>query len=208
MPKEGTDMSASTPSDPLRTRASLLSRVRDMDNAESWGEFFRRYQGLIRRLALRAGLSEAEADDVLQETMVCLTKQLPDFRYDPAKGSFKGWLARIVQRRVVDQFRKRAQQASLDSSSLDQLAAETATRHDAAWEEEWERHLLNEASARARAASSPLQFQMFDLYALQGVKLAEVKRLLKVNAPQVYMAKLRVGAIFRREVKALRAELE
>jgi RNA polymerase sigma factor (sigma-70 family) len=205
--KKEADMSA-VPSDPLLTRASLLSRVRDPGNELSWGEFFARYRPLIRRLALRAGLSDSEADDVLQDTMVCLAKQLPDFRYDPKQGSFKGWLARIVQRRVVDQFRKRPQQAPVDAPTLDHLAAETATRHDAAWEEEWERHLLVEATARTRAVVSSLQFQMFDLYALQGVKMADVKRLLNVNAPQVYMAKLRVGSIFRKEIKALRAELE
>jgi RNA polymerase sigma factor (sigma-70 family) len=207
VPKKETDMSA-VPSDPLLTRASLLSRVRDPDNEQGWSEFFSRYRPLIRRLALRAGLSEPEADDVLQETMVCLAKQLPDFRYDPRQGSFKGWLARIVQRRVVDQFRKRPRQTPLEASALDHLAVETATRHDAAWEEEWERHLLAEATARTRGAVSSLQFQMFDLYALQGVKMADVKRLLNVNAPQVYMAKLRVGGIFRKEIKALRAELE
>src|SRR5262245_13931167 len=130
MPKKEADMSA-VPSDPLLTRASLLSRVRDPDNEQGWGEFFSRYRPLIRRLALRAGLSGPEADDLLQETMVCLARQLPDFRYDPKQGSFKGWLARIVQRRVVDQFRKRPQQTPLDASVLDHLAAETATRHDA-----------------------------------------------------------------------------
>jgi hypothetical protein len=35
-----------------------------------------------------------------------------------------------------------------------------------------------------------------------------VKRLLNVNAPQVYMAKLRVGSIFRKKIKASRAELQ
>jgi RNA polymerase sigma factor (sigma-70 family) len=208
MPKKAETMSVASPSESPRTRASLLSRVRDPGNEQSWREFFGRYQPLIRRIALRAGLTEAEADDALQETMLSLAKQLPEFHYDPSKGSFKGWLARITQRRVADQFRKRKQTVLLDVDGMDSAAADFATWPDAAWDEEWERYLLSEAAARTRAAVAPLQFQMFDLYALQNVRLPEVKRLLNVTAPQVYMAKLRVGAVFRRELKDLRSEME
>jgi RNA polymerase sigma-70 factor (ECF subfamily) len=43
-------------------------------------------------------------------------KKMPGFRYDPAIGSFKGWLLQIARRRIVDQFRKRTSR-SLDDGS-------------------------------------------------------------------------------------------
>lgn len=191
--------------DSLATRATLLSRVRDLGNDAGWSEFFDKYRDLIRRLALRSGLNETEADDVLQETMSCLTRQLPEFRYDPARGSFKGWLSTIVRRRVVDQLRKRRPSEPLNESHHEPHAPDP---NDELWEAEWREHITRETLERVRAAVSPLQFQMFDLFAMQRLPMVDVRRLLGVNAPQVYMAKMRVGAAFRRELEAVKRELE
>jgi RNA polymerase sigma factor (sigma-70 family) len=207
MAKEEQNMSDSKPADSLPTRASLLSRLRDPECDRSWNDFFERYRSLIWRLARKAGLTDCEADEALQETMVCLARQLPEFRYDPAKGSFKGWLSTMVRRRVVDQMRKRKPGEILGTESLDRFVTSDAL-HDTGWEEEWENHLIAEAKERTRTAVSPLQYQMFDLFALQEVKMPDVKRLLNVSAPQVYMAKMRVGAIFRRELLAARKEAD
>src|ERR1043165_9778724 len=91
----------------LPTRQSLLSRLKDWEDQESWREFFDRYWRLIHGLAMKCGLSNAEAQDVVQETMLSVAKQMPGFKYDPALGSFKGWLLQITRRRIADQMRKR-----------------------------------------------------------------------------------------------------
>jgi RNA polymerase sigma factor (sigma-70 family) len=205
MPKERKIMTAT---DSLPTHASLLSRVRDFNDDASWRQFFDRYRGLIRRLALGAGLTQSEADDALQDTMACLARQLPEFRYDPARGSFKGWLSTIVRRRIVDQLRKRRPEQPLDDAALEQRARAEGYRAEELWDEEWSNYLMRSALDRVRVLVSPLQYQMFDLFAFQGMKMADIKRVLGVNAPQVYMAKMRVGAIFRRELAAARKELE
>jgi len=71
------------------TRRSLLSRLRQWDDQESWQDFFSTYSKLIYGVALRAGLAEAEAEDIVQETVISVARQMPNFRYDPAQGSFK-----------------------------------------------------------------------------------------------------------------------
>jgi RNA polymerase sigma factor (sigma-70 family) len=197
-----------TRTDSLPTQSSLLGRVRDPHDRPGWDEFYARYRSLILRLALRSGLTEQEAEDALQETMVAVAKQMPAFRYDPAKGSFRGWLTRIVQCRVVDQFRRRSREPAVEECMLEQLAEAGAPAHAAAWDEEWRQYILQEAVARTRAQVSARQFQLFDLFVLQEAAMADIKRLLNVNAPQVYMAKLRVGAVFRREMSATREQLE
>src|SRR5262245_5224284 len=95
----------------LTTRRSLLSRLRDWDNEERWRDFFYTYWRLIHGLAMKCGLTESEAQDVVQETMLSVAKQMPGFKYDPALGSFKGWLLQITRRRIADQMRKRARPA-------------------------------------------------------------------------------------------------
>lgn len=194
--------------DSLQTRASLLSRVRHPHDQRGWEEFYGRYRGLIVGLARRGGLTDSDAQDALQETMIAVARQMPSFRYDPAKGSFKGWLSRIVRCRVVDQVRRRSREPAVDEATLEQLANTAAPEHAAAWDEEWKQHILQEAAVRTRAQVSPKQYQLFDLFVLKQAAMADVKRLLRVNAPQVYVAKLRVGSVFRRALEAVRKEVE
>src|SRR5688500_5891812 len=89
------------------TRRSLLSRVKNPDDQESWRDFFRTYSKLVYRVATKAGLSHCEAEDVVQETFIALTKKMPQFKYDPALGSFKSFLIHTAQFKIGDQLRKR-----------------------------------------------------------------------------------------------------
>ena len=73
----------------LPTRQTLLSKLKNWDDQSSWREFFNLYWRLIYGVARQAGLSEAEAQDVVQETIITVAKQIPQFRYDKSKGSFK-----------------------------------------------------------------------------------------------------------------------
>src|SRR6476661_8350345 len=91
----------------VATRASLLKRLKDCDDQASWQQFYDLYRELIRSFALKAGLTESEADEVVQETVIGVARKLPEFHYDPAKCSFKTWLLNQTVWRIKDQFRKR-----------------------------------------------------------------------------------------------------
>src|SRR5438477_4466333 len=91
----------------LETRWSLIERLKDWGDEASWGEFFNTYWSLIYGVALKAGLTETEAQEAVQETVIGVAKQMPEFKCDPAAGSFKGFLMQITSRRIADQFRKR-----------------------------------------------------------------------------------------------------
>jgi RNA polymerase sigma-70 factor (ECF subfamily) len=202
----------------IPTRESLLSRLKEWDDHESWREFFDIYGKLIYGLALKSGLTESEGQDVVQETMVSVVKQMPGFTYDPALGSFKGWLLQITRRRIADQFRKRRQPPALAKPSRrpnlqSEDGAETATVEkipdqaeaalESAWEAEWQQNLLEQALARVKRRVSPKQFQMFDLYVTQNWPMTEVTNTLGVNPAQVYMAKMRVTRLLKKELLGL-----
>src|SRR5262244_3119431 len=93
--------------EPLATRASLLERLKDVDDDTSWEEFHRIYRGLLVGVAGRAGLNEHEADEAVQETLIAVAKKMPEFSYQPGNDSFKGWLLQIVRWKIVDQVRRR-----------------------------------------------------------------------------------------------------
>src|SRR2546421_7379071 len=96
-----------SPEEFIPTRRSLLTRLKQWDDHESWRDFFNTYWKLVYGVAMKSGLSESEAQEVVQETVISVAKKMRDFKYDPAVGSFKGWLLYLTRCRIVDQFRKR-----------------------------------------------------------------------------------------------------
>src|SRR4029077_10942895 len=88
------------------TRRSLLTRLKNWDDQEGWKRFFDTYWRLIYSVAIKSGLSDTDAQDIVQETVVAVARRIPDFKYDPELGSFKGWLLLITRRRIIDHLRK------------------------------------------------------------------------------------------------------
>ncbi len=186
-----------------------------------WQEFFPLYGPMIRRFALKAGCTEIEADEVMQETAIGVARNLPEFRYDPATCRFKTWLLNQTAWRVKDQLRKRHRQEawigrggevgrSLDESNdgsrtgtVERAADPAGDTLDRLWETEWQEGLLEAALERVKGQFSNRQFQIFDLNVRKGWPSAEVARSLGVSLPGVYLAKHRVAAALKREVARL-----
>ena len=87
------------------TRKSLIARLENWEDQRTWDEFYRTYWRLIYSVALKAGLREDEAWDVVQETILSIAKQSRKNIYKPEQGSFKLWLWNMTRWRINDQFR-------------------------------------------------------------------------------------------------------
>ena len=92
----------------LPTRQSLLWRLRDWQDQTSWRDFFDTYWRLIYNVARKSGFADAEAQDVVQITFIYLSRRMPNFRYDPKRGSFKSWL-RVVTRSRISGYRRKTE---------------------------------------------------------------------------------------------------
>jgi RNA polymerase sigma factor (sigma-70 family) len=201
----------------LPTRQSLLSRLRDWHDEEGWREFFDTYWRLIYRVARQAGLDDASAQDVVQNTFVYLTRRMPKFRYDRARGSFKSWLRQVTRSRISI-FRRRAEakEPPLPELTLEEGDAKVwesipdpaGDAMDEIWQREWEDNLVKAALRRISAKVSAQQLMIFELAALGEVPLKQVARKLDVSLMQVYLARHRVGKLFKTEVMRLRRETE
>src|SRR3954470_11706135 len=137
--------------DLIPTRASLLARIKNLDDHESWQDFFDTYWKLIYGVSVKRGLTRSEAQDVVQETMCAAMKHMPNFNYDRTVGTFKAWLLTMARWRINDQFRKRAPMKNApggahfdNSEALNNLPDET-TDYEALWKQEWEQALFDAA---------------------------------------------------------------
>ena len=195
------------------TRASLLVRLRDWEDQQSWEEFYQIYEKLIYETAVKSGLQPVEAQEVLQETLLAVAKRIAGFRYDPGTGSFRNWLLKITRRRIIDQFRKRRpQHEALPgdgalSAPLDQLSDPGGSRLEAVWNEEWHQALLDMARSLVKRRVAPRHYRMFELYVIGQQPMKIVTKSLGVSPAQVYMAKYRITQLLRKELKRLQAKM-
>jgi len=195
----------------LATRRSLVDRLVDWDDRKRWQEFFDTYWKLIYSAARKSGLSDVEAQEVVQETVITVAKKIDKLKYDPAIGSFKGWLLQITRWRIADQFRKREPGNAKPLRSADDRLTATIERvpdsHavdlDAVWEKEWQDNLFDAAIARVKKKVDPKQFQIFDCYVRKEWPAQKCAEQLCVNIGQVYLARHRVAALLKKEVKKL-----
>ncbi len=210
-------MSETALSELLPTRQSLLSRLRDWDDQESWRHFFDLYWRLLHSMARERGLTDSESQDVVQETVIALARNMPGFRYQPERCSFKSFLRHILEKKVADAYRRRARSGreveltANDDSNLDPreaIAMPQSEPPDETWEKHWRQHLFDAALEKVKQRVSVRQFQVFHRLAVLGHSPAEVARTLDVNIALVYLTKHRVAAQVRKEVASLQAELE
>lgn len=207
---------AAWPPESLPTRRSLLSRLRNLGDDASWRTFFDTYWLLIYNVARKSGLTDADAQDVVQETIIAVARKMPEFRYDPSKGSFKNWLLLITRRRIHDHLRKlyrslpEAKGGEPATHQIREPAADVLTpdaQIDAAWEAEWRDNFFQTALARVRQRVKPKVYQAFDCCVLRNLPASEVARMLGLSAAQVYLAKHRVSRALKAEMTRLETEL-
>jgi RNA polymerase sigma factor (sigma-70 family) len=199
--------------DLIPTRQSLLGRLKNWNDQESWKAFFDTYWRLIYNASVKAGLTDAEAQDVVQETVISVLKSMPNFEYDAGKGSFKTWLLRLTSWRICDQLRKRQQQieplmresdTSTKTSAFERIAAPTLP--EAVWDEDWEKNLFEAALERVKRKVDPRQYQLFDLYVCKQWPVLKVAMTLGVNPGRVYLAKHRLNNLIQKEIARLRTK--
>jgi RNA polymerase sigma-70 factor (ECF subfamily) len=199
----------------IPTRQSLLERLKRWDDQESWRDFFDTYSGLLYATAVKAGLKDSEAQDVVQDTIILVAKKMEGFKYNPAVDSFKGWLLYLTRKRIALEYRRRARQhigtpdePRAAEGELQEIPDAATTDLEAVWEEEWKRAMWDAAVARVKGGVALKQFQMFDLYVVKERPAAEVARAVGATIAQVYLAKHRVSALIKKELSHLQARLE
>lgn len=193
-------MTVSFESTSVRLLAKLTAEVTD---PASWDRFVYTYGPQILQWCLDHGLQEADAQDVCQEVMLRIARQIPQMQYDPQR-SFRGWLFFVIRGAWADWVKD--SRALIDRREglpgLSRLAAADAeldllTRFEGCYQEE----LLEKASRHVRRRVTPATWQAFELVALRELSIDEVSQRLRMTRGAVAAARCRVQKLLREEVE-------
>jgi RNA polymerase sigma-70 factor (ECF subfamily) len=204
------------PPSTLRTRPTLLFRLRDWQDEASWTEFYRLYHNYVYGCARRANLSHADAEEVAQDVFKRVAETVHEFESDPNRGSFRGWLLNLTRWRITDKFRAhKPHEKQFPGYKPSDASARTATIErlpdgsdpEKAWDQEWEHHLLETALGRLSRRVPAKQFQVFDLYHRQGWSVFRVAKELDINAATVYVIGHRLTKLLKKEVEVLQKQV-
>jgi RNA polymerase sigma-70 factor (ECF subfamily) len=174
------------------THASLLARLSGGADRGAWAEFFDRYAELIRGFAQRQNVQPVECDDILQDVLMALTKSMPDFVYDPAKGKFRSYLKTAVLHAIYRRSCQKGGAVSLENLEALTEAGAIDETIEAGWEAEWRQYHLRQAMKAIAAEFNESDRQAFERYALAGGDARETAEGLKMSVDQVYQAKSRI----------------
>jgi RNA polymerase sigma-70 factor (ECF subfamily) len=189
----------------IPTRTTLLQRLKNWQDQPSWQDFFDTYWKLIYDIAIKGGLTEIEAEDVVQETMITVARHMPNFKYDRNVGSFKAWLFNLTRWRIIDQLRRRRGLPALDPSDNNAEARldPSSESLNALWDAEWEKSLLDAAITKVKRRLDPKKFQIFDFCVNKEWPAGKVAQIFRIPIGQVYLAKHRVSEMIAEEIKRL-----
>lgn len=190
------------------TNESLLIRVRDAQDHESWRMFIDLYMPLVHRYCVSQGLQSADAQDATQEVFVLVSRAIRRFDYDPAKGRFRGWLGKLTFRTIRRQQQNdnrpdAAVGEAGDDSAFDQFEGEV----DPVWIEVFNARVCQAALDRIRPEFDTDVWRAFQLTWIDNRSADEAAQAVGRPKSWVYLNKFHVLKRLKQEVQFLTADV-
>ncbi len=190
--------------DSLPTRPSLLVRLRDPRDQEAWRTFLDLYAPLLYGFGRKNGLQDADAADLTQAVLQAVSGSIGRLDYDPARGTFRGWLFGVARNQLGKWRRSQRQpRATGDTDDLQQLAEHPAPEETDWWEHEYRQQCFRVASERVRPRVNDAAWRSFWQTAVEGRAPGDVAAELGLTLGALYTAKSRVLALIKKEIQNL-----
>jgi len=172
----------------FETQLTLLQRVKDPGDSQSWQEFVDLYQPLLLRFVISRGVPESDAQDIVQEIFATLLRSLPSFELDHRRGRFRTWLWNVSRNVMVDCARRFHRRKKAEQNWVERLAELRNTEDSQAlWCQAHKKRVLEFVLERVRAASQTKTWTCFEEHIRKGRPAAEIATELELTANAVYV---------------------
>jgi RNA polymerase sigma-70 factor (ECF subfamily) len=191
----------------LDTSPSLLEQLRTGPREEAWRKLVDLYAPMLHGWIKRYSIQSSDVDDLVQEVLTTLVRELPQFQCDSEHDSFRSWIRVILAHRLQAVFRSRESQPQLAGGSdqamlLDQLADPNSDL-SRVWNEEHDRHVAHTLLNAIRADFEPNTWAAFQRTTMESAKAADVAAELGLSVNAVFIAKSRVLRRLRWEIQRI-----
>ncbi|MDD7985549.1 sigma-70 family RNA polymerase sigma factor [Lentisphaera marina] len=194
--------------DKYNTRQTLIAKIREQHNDQSWEEFTDLYKAYIYSVLIRMGVQESDRDDLVQKSLIEIWKSLPRFEYVPGQGKFRNWIYTVTKNQCLGHFRTHKRYQNKIQKASEQGALETDSNQGSEDIEdvEWKKHIFTLAWERIEPELSDSYKQVFMLFS-QGKNVTEISSELDLQKNSVHVYRQRVLKRLNREIRFLDDEL-
>jgi RNA polymerase sigma-70 factor (ECF subfamily) len=193
-----------------QTSIGLLERVQQHPDDSSWQRLVDLYTPLIRGWLHRHGVARDDADDLTQDVLSVMVRELPHFRHGPRPGAFRCWLRTITLNRLRGFWRARHGHAlASGDSAVNDLLEQLEDPHGPLaeqWDEEHDRYVLRQLLEVLEPEFSPTTWRAFCRTVLDGERTATVAAELGISTNAVLISKSRVLRRLRQEARGFLEE--
>lgn len=188
------------------TQHTLIARLRDRDDARAWEEFSALYRPVVYRLARAKGMQDADANELVQETMMAVSRAVDRWDSTIATGRFRNWLGTIAKNLIINRLTRRRYRtmAQADTDAWERLDRIPSADYDQwlqTFETEYRRELLRHVADSIRHEFQENTWNAFWKTSVEGLEPAVVAREQQMSIGSVYIAKSRVMARLRLAVE-------
>ena len=188
---------ANFPDTPITLVAKLAAQLTCRSDERAWERLFRLYEPAIRKFAEFQGAG-SYADDIVQDVFMRLVDALRNGKYSSDDGRFRCYLATLIRRAVIDNWRMRQARCEALHVSVDdmdvasQLAVEdqSASISDAKWR--LARRMAAIEHVLTKTALSKQSKEVYRSYVLEERPVEEVMSSFNITSNSVYQIKVRV----------------
>jgi RNA polymerase sigma factor (sigma-70 family) len=194
----------------FQTRPSLIARVRNRGDSESWNEFYRFYQPLLMRYLARLGLKAHDADDVTQDVFIRLLQSLPTFELYSKPGRFRTYLWKLTYSALVDGARRNKVRRTAEEEWVRRfLVADESESLRVYRDLEGinQQQILEKVLPRIRSSSSSMAWACFEQRVLRDRPASAISVDLGISTDSVYVHSSRVMKRLRRHCDRLADKL-
>jgi RNA polymerase sigma-70 factor (ECF subfamily) len=190
-----------------KTSLSLLDRVSGTRDEQAWRLLADAYTPLLQGWLRRYGVQPADADDLTQDVLLVVSRELPAFEHNGRTGAFRAWLRGILVNRVRYFWRSRQQRPLAGGESdLERALTQLEDPHSALsreWDREHDRHVVQEMLTRLEGRFDPSTLAAFRHVAIDGHSPEQAGQSLGLSPNAIVIAKCRVLKALRQEAQGL-----
>jgi RNA polymerase sigma-70 factor (ECF subfamily) len=189
---------------PPETRHSLIQRLQDGGDNAAWDEFASIYRPFIVRIALRKQLQFEDAEDLAQQVLLLVLKNISKWKADPARARFRTWLQTVVRNATINALSRRPRDLACGGTNAQQQLHQRPGADDPLWFDlEWQRETLRWAAQQVRDEFEPATWTAFRDTAILELSAQEVAKRIGKSVGAVYIARSRVMQRIKQKIAEL-----